>query len=102
MTSSRWGRIRQGAAAASMSLALITIVCGVIALAATGGVPAGWWPRTGQAFDPVPQPGRKDPCTLGVGAAFEPLGTAGAAGVGAGVAGLVGCQVGCLPGQGRG
>ncbi|MFC0843461.1 hypothetical protein ACFH04_06895 [Streptomyces noboritoensis] len=107
MTSSPWGRIRHGIAAASVALALITIACGVIALALAGGVPAGWWPHTGQAFDPAPDLVQHAPCAVNVGPADGALDAAGTAGAGAtgavaGVVGLVVWQVRCPVGPGRG
>lgn len=101
MIASPWSRIREGAVAASVAFALITIACGVIALTVAGGVPAGWWPRTRRAFDPAPDLVQQGPCAVNVGLA-DALDSAGVGVAGAGVIGLVVWQVGCLPGPGRG
>ncbi|MEW1648403.1 hypothetical protein [Streptomyces sp. NPDC091219] len=67
MTSS-WDRSRHIRTAATV-LTVITVAVGVLVLALGVGVPAGWWPHTGQAFDVSSPPPHEDPCRLIVGRA---------------------------------
>jgi hypothetical protein len=50
--------------AAAAVLAVIAIAIALLVLAATSGVPKGWWPRTGRAFAADMHTAGQDPCDL--------------------------------------
>ncbi|MFI6662288.1 hypothetical protein ACIBL8_43030 [Streptomyces sp. NPDC050523] len=63
MTPSPSARSRRFVAAAAV-LAVIAVAIALLVLAATSGVPKGWWPHTGRAFAADTHTAGQDPCDL--------------------------------------
>jgi hypothetical protein len=63
MTPSSWTFARRVAAAAAV-LTVIAVAIALLVLAATSGVPEGWWPHTGRAFAAGRHATDPDPCDL--------------------------------------
>jgi len=68
MICSSWDRSRRIRTAAAV-LTVIAVTVGVLVLALGVGVPAAWWPHTGQAFAASSPPAHDDPCHLILGEA---------------------------------